>query len=118
MVTVRRVVSSQGQNGQRRMPHITYNVLQVVAFVFPSQVTVLQSVPKLTILSISNDLGSSMGLWLGVSLYTIFSMIKEAGLRMAGPGEWRGLEMRGIMCLGLVILAPLPAIAFAVFYLM
>ena len=49
---------------------------QVAAFVFSAHVSVSESIPKLTILSVINDLGSSMGLWLGVSLYTIFTGVK------------------------------------------
>jgi hypothetical protein len=85
----------------------------VVSFVFKSLIAVKKSVPKLTILSVINDLGSSMGLWLGASLYTVFELLRGLGLGLAG----RGRRLGPVLCSGFVLLAPIPTLAFAIFYI-
>ena len=88
--------------------------LQAVAFVFGSQVELVQSLPKLTVLSVINDIGSSLGLWLGISLYTIYELVTLAGRVVVGhrPGGWRAAAL-----LLFIMVAPLPALLFAVTYL-
>ena len=46
-----------------------------VAFNFQPTVIVKRSIPKVTVVSVANDIGSSLGLWLGASAFSIFKMI-------------------------------------------
>ena len=41
-------------------------------------VRVQKSIRKMTMLNVINDIGSSMGLWLGLSTYSIFKMLQSA----------------------------------------
>ena len=66
----------------------------MAAFVFSSHVPVSESIPKLTLLSVINDLGSSAGLWLGVSLATVFTKVRDLGLGMAGDTSFSGFDYR------------------------
>ena len=36
---------------------------------------VTRSIPKVTVVNVVNDIGSSLGLWLGASAFSIFKMI-------------------------------------------
>ena len=45
---------------------------------FGSIVRVQKSIRKMTMLNVINDIGSSMGLWLGLSTYSIFKMLQSA----------------------------------------
>ena len=86
-----------------------------MAFVFGSQVDVVQSIPKLTILSVVNDIGSALGLWLGVSLYTIYELVTLVGTKVVGHHEPEG--WRAAASLLFTVAAPLPALLFAITYL-
>ena len=46
-----------------------------VAFNFQPTVIVTRSIPKVTTVNVINDIGSSLGLWLGASAFSIFKMI-------------------------------------------
>ena len=46
-----------------------------VAFNFQPTVIVTRSIPKVTVVNVVNDIGSSLGLWLGASAFSIFKMI-------------------------------------------
>ena len=46
-----------------------------VAFNFQPIVIVTRSIPKVTVVNVVNDIGSSLGLWLGASAFSIFKMI-------------------------------------------
>jgi hypothetical protein len=102
----------------RLATHTTFHGLKqrnnkMVSFVFKSHITVKKSVQKLSILSVINDLGSTMGLWLGASLYTVFDLLRGLGLGLAG----RGRRLGPVLCSGFVLLAPVPTLAFALFYI-
>ena len=44
---------------------------------FEPTARVKKSIPKMTMLNVINDIGSSMGLWLGVSTYSVFKMLQS-----------------------------------------
>ena len=45
-----------------------------------SPIQVTQSIPKVTFMTVINDIGSSLGLWLGASIFSIFKMIQTVPL--------------------------------------
>ena len=47
-----------------------------VAFNFQPVVQVTKSIPKVTFMNVINDAGSSSGLWLGASVFSIFKMFQ------------------------------------------
>ena len=51
-----------------------------VAFNFQPTVIVKRSIPKVTVVSVVNDIGSSLGLWLGASAFSIFKMIATVAI--------------------------------------
>ena len=52
-------------------------------------VRVTQSVEKKGPVSLLNDFGSSMGLWLGISVMSIFEMMRNFGLQMKVGETWK-----------------------------
>ena len=54
------------------------SVLRNLLLNFEPLVRVRKSIPKMTMLNVINDIGSSMGLWLGLSTYSIFKMLQSA----------------------------------------
>ena len=53
------------------------NLLRNLLLNFKPTVRVKKSIPKMTLLNVINDIGSSMGLWLGVSTYSVFKMLQS-----------------------------------------
>ena len=54
------------------------NVSNTVILNFLPTVQVTKSIPKVTFVTVINDIGSSMGLWLGASVFSIFKMVQTA----------------------------------------
>ena len=54
------------------------NVLRNLLLNFEPIVRVKKSIPQMTILNVINDIGSSVGLWLGFSTYSVFKMLQSA----------------------------------------
>ena len=52
--------------------------LRNMIFNFEPIVRVKKSIPQMTMLNVINDIGSSMGLWLGFSIYSVFKMLQFA----------------------------------------
>ena len=68
--TVSEMASSNYTNADKVSPTVILNFLPTV------QVT--KSIPKVTFVTVINDIGSSMGLWLGESVFSIFKMVQIA----------------------------------------
>ena len=66
-----------------------YPGLRVVTFNFNPLVKVLRSVKKKTLVSLFNDFGSSMGLWLGISVFSIYDMAKNFALDIIAEEKWK-----------------------------
>ena len=56
------------------------NGTKFVTFNFNPTVKVFRSVKKVPLVSLFNDFGSSMGLWLGISVFSIYDMAKNMAL--------------------------------------
>ena len=63
----------------------------LLVFNFNPTVQVTQSIEKVTLISLFNDFGSSMGLWLGISVFSIFEMVKRLALQMKVGEKWNKL---------------------------
>ena len=63
----------------------------LLLFNFNPTVQVTQSIEKVTLISLFNDFGSSMGLWLGISVFSIFEMVKRLALQMKVGEKWNKL---------------------------
>ena len=68
--TVSEMASSNYTNADKVSPTVILNFLPTV------QVT--KSIPKVTFVTVINDIGISMGLWLGASVFSIFKMVQTA----------------------------------------
>ena len=44
---------------------------------------------KVTPVTLLNDFGSSMGLWLGISVFSIFELVTNCALEMKVGGKWK-----------------------------
>ena len=62
--------------------------LKIVAFNFNPSVKVFRSIEKIPLVSLLNDFGSSMGLWLGVSVFSIYDMAKNFALEIKVGDKW------------------------------
>ena len=67
-------MSKRLSSGFRERTYVLRNIL----LNFEPIVRVQKSIPKMTMLNVINDIGSSMGLWLGLSTYSIFEMLQSA----------------------------------------
>ena len=63
-------LSSGFKEKNRTLRHMLLN--------FGPIVRVKKDIPKMTMLNVINDIGSSMGLWLGFSTYSTFKMLQYA----------------------------------------
>ena len=66
-------MSKRLSSGFRERTYVLRNIL----LNFEPIVRVQKSIPKMTMLNVINDIGSSMGLWLGVSTYSVFKMLQS-----------------------------------------
>ena len=66
-----------------------FNGYKVVALNFNPTVQVTRSVEKVPLVSLFNDFGSSMGLWLGISVFSIFEMVEGFANRMKIGDKWK-----------------------------
>ena len=62
-----------------------------MALNFNPTAQVTRSVAKVPLVSLFNDFGSSMGLWLGVSVFSIYEMAKDFALGMKVGEKWEVL---------------------------
>ena len=60
-----------------------------MTFNFNPSVKVLRSVKKIPLVSLFNDFGSSMGLWLGISVFSIYEMAKNFALDIVVEEKWK-----------------------------
>ena len=51
-----------------------------VAFNLQPSVQVIKSIPKVTFLDLINNVGSSSGLWIGASMFSLFEMFQAASM--------------------------------------
>ena len=58
----------------------------------------------MTLLTLFNDFGSSMGLWLGISLFSIFEMVEGFAIRMKFSDKWNVLSKLMIIAASLFVL--------------
>ena len=75
----------------RDKDNVYFEGFKVVALSFNPTVQVKRSVEKVPLVSLFNDFGSSMGLWLGISVFSSFEMAKEFALGMEVGGKWESL---------------------------
>ena len=62
-----------------------------MALNFNPTVQVTRSVEKVPLVSLFNEFGSSMGLWLGVSVFSSFKITKDFALRLEVGDNWESL---------------------------
>ena len=62
---------------------------KMVIFNFNPSVKVLRSVEKIPLVSLLNDFGSSMGLWLGASVFSIYDMANNFALEIKVGEKWK-----------------------------
>ena len=62
-----------------------------MALNFNPTVQITRSVRKVPLVSLFNDFGSSMGLWLGVSVFSIYEMATDFALDMQVGEKWAAL---------------------------
>ena len=72
--TIRTTVSEMASSNYNNAD----NVSNTVVLNFRPTVLVTKSIPKVTFVTVINDIGSSMGLWLGASVFSIFKMVQAA----------------------------------------
>ena len=72
--TLRTTASKQLSPGFKERRYMLRNLV----LNFGPIVRVQKSIRKMTMLNVINDIGSSMGLWLGLSTYSIFKMLQSA----------------------------------------
>ena len=88
-------------------------VSKTVILNFRPTVQVTKSIPKVTFVTVINDIGSSMGLWLGASVFSIFKMVKAA------PAQWSSSyadssNMRSRLTFSVTIFATLVSISMGI----
>ena len=88
-------------------------VSKTVILNFRPTVQVTKSIPKMSFVTVINDIGSSMGLWLGASVFSIFKMVKAA------PAQWSSsyddfLNMRSRLTFAVTIFATLVSISMGI----
>ena len=88
-------------------------VSKTVILNFRPTVQVTKSIPKVTFVTVINDIGSSMGLWLGASVFSIFKMVKAA------PAQWSSSyddfsNMRSRLTFAVTIFATLVSISMGI----
>ena len=71
-------------------------------FNFNPTVQVTHSVEKVNLISLFNDFGSSMGLWLGISVFSVFEMVKSFALQMKVGEKWNKLPKILVVLFSLV----------------
>ena len=103
--TVSEMASSNYTNADKVSPTVILN--------FRPTVQVTKSIPKVTFVTVINDIGSSMGLWLGASVFSIFKMVKAA------PAQWSSsyddlLNMRSRLTFAVTIFATLVSISMGI----
>ena len=79
-----------------------FNGYKVVALNFNPTAKVARSVEKVPLVSLFNDFGSSMGLWLGVSVFSIYEMAKDFALDMQVGEKWAALPRVIVVFVSLV----------------
>ena len=103
--TVSEMASSNYTNPDKVSPRVILN--------FRPTVQVTKSIPKMSFVTVINDIGSSMGLWLGASVFSIFKMVKAA------PAQWSSsyadfLNMRSRLTFAVTIFATLVSISMGI----
>ena len=73
-----------------------------MALNFNPTAQVTRSVAKVPLVSLFNDFGSSMGLWLGVSVFSIYEMAKDFALGMKVGEKWEVLSRVIVVFVSLV----------------
>ena len=81
---------------------------------FIPTVRITRSVEKLTPVSLLNDFGSSMGLWLGISVFSMFEMVSSCALEIKVGEKWK-IATIIIMVLGSLFVFGIGCLYFAIF---
>ena len=68
--------------------------IKIASLNFDKTVSVTRSIRKIQGLTVMNDIGSSMGLWLGMSVFTIFQMGTRFGVNLISSTEPKCLLTR------------------------
>ena len=85
---------------------------------FRPTVQVTKSIPKMSFVTVINDIGSSMGLWLGASVFSIFKMVQAAPLKCCSSND-AFANLRNTLTFAVTIFATLVSISIgAVFFFM
>ena len=104
------MASSNYTNADKVSPTVILNFLPTV------QVT--KSIPKVTFVTVINDIGSSMGLWLGASVFSIFKMVQTAPTQCCSSND-AFANLRNTLTFAVTIFATLVSISMgAVFFVM
>ena len=90
------------------------NQSRIVTINFKSTVEVIKSVKKINVLAVINDVGSSMGLWLGVSTFSIFKLLQDTSYNWGFVAGQR--NFRQWIGTSFVILISLTTIALALIF--
>ena len=90
------------------------NQSRIVSINFKSTVEVIKSVKKINVLAVINDVGSSMGLWLGVSTFSIFKLLQDTSYNWGFVAGQR--NFRQWIGTSFVILISLTTIALALIF--
>ena len=90
------------------------NQSRIVTINFKSTVEVFKSVKKINVLAVINDVGSSMGLWLGVSAFSIFKLLQDTSYNWGFVAGQR--NFRQWIGTSFVILISLTTIALALIF--
>ena len=91
-------------------------VSKMVILNFRPTVQVTKSIPKMSFVTVINDIGSSMGLWLGASVFSIFKMVQAAPLKCCSSNA-AFANLRNTLTFAVTIFATLVSISMgAVFF--
>ena len=104
--TVSEMASSNYTNADKVSPTVILNFLPTV------QVT--KSIPKVTFVTVINDIGSSMGLWLGASVFSIFKMVQTASAQCSSNAAF--VNVRSVLTIAVIIIAILLSILVGVVF--